>query len=634
MRNRRKTIVIPGSGVGASASPRLLTSFAALVGTCALVLAGCGSSPSDTKEETTSPAPETSSEEPTSDANALRSDMSDADLKKFIGDMSLEDKAGQLIWTHVYGQSGNDDAHGEDNQEMYGVDTPADAIGEVPLGGVLYFAWSDNTENPQQIAGLSRDLQEAATAHGAKIPLAITIDQEGGRVARITEGVTAFPGNMPLGATDSTDLARQQGKILGEELRELGINVDFAPVVDVNTNEKNPVIGVRSFGADPQLVSRLGAEFISGLQEFIGTSAKHFPGHGDTEVDSHLGLPSVTYDRDTLATHLRPFRAAIDAGVDIVMSAHVVIEAIDPDLPSTLSPKILTDLLRDEMGFDGVISTDAIDMDALAENFSHEEIVVKSLEAGADVLLNSKHPRQTLHDILRAVSEGKISEERIDESVMRILQFKRDRGIFDWDSVIASEADLTSDAHRARAKKHGKVAREIARQSLTVLWNKDVLPRKDVVGDTFFLTGMDEDGLKVVAGQLRDEGAKTIVHPLNAEGPTAEEIAYLPQAASGANVAVVLTNNARDTAQVDVVNKLAEAGGMAVIVLGTGLPYEAADLGAADVYIAAYSHLPVSMMAAGDLLTGAFRPTGKLPVPVGSGDSGFKLGHGETFGQP
>lgn len=634
MRNRRKTIVIPGSGVGASASPRLLTSFAALSVTCALVLAGCSSSPSDTKEETTSPAPETSSEETSSDASALRSDMSDADLEKFIGDMSLEDKAGQLIWTHVYGQSGDDAAHGEDNQEMYGVDTPADAIAEVPLGGVLYFAWSENTENPQQIAGLSHDLQQAASTHGAKIPLAITIDQEGGRVARITEGVTAFPGNMPLGATDSTDLARQQGKILGEELRELGINVDFAPVVDVNTNEKNPVIGVRSFGADPQLVSRLGAEFISGMQEFIGASAKHFPGHGDTEVDSHLGLPSVTYDRETLATHLKPFRAAIDAGVDIVMSAHVVIEAIDPDLPSTLSPKILTGLLRDEMGFDGVISTDAIDMDALAENFSHEEIVVKSLEAGADVLLNSKHPRQTLHDILDAVSQGKISEERIDESVMRILKFKRDRGIFDWDSAIVSDADLTSDEHQARAEKHAKVARDIARQSLTVLWNKDVLPRKDVVGDTFFLTGMDEDALKVVDGQLREKGVKTIVHPLNSEGPTDEEIAGLPQAASGANVAVVLTNNARDTAQVDVVKKLADAGGMAVIVLGTGLPYEAADLGAADAYIAAYSNLPVSMTAAGDLLTGAFGPTGKLPVPVGSGDSGFELGHGETYGQP
>lgn len=294
-----------------------------------------------------------------------------ARAQALLATMSQDEKIGQVLWTHVYGSSAQDETYADKNEDVFGpgVRTPAQAVSTFHLGGVLYFNWAHNVTTPTdpgQVAALSDGLQEAARTSGPKIPLAITIDQEGGLVARVRTSGTDVPGNMALGATGSTELARAQGQALGSELAAMGINVDFAPVLNVNTNAANPVIGVRSLGDDPEAVASLGAAQIEGLQsEGVSATAKYFPGHGDTQTDSHLGLPTVSYDRATLDTHLAPFRAAVKGGVDMIMTAHIVVEAIDPAHPATTSKAVLTDLLREEMGFTGLITTDAMDMEGV-----------------------------------------------------------------------------------------------------------------------------------------------------------------------------------------------------------------------------------------------------------------------------
>ena len=289
--------------------------------------------------------------------------------EQILAKMNLDQKVGQLLWTHVYGDSADDTTYASDNQAIFGpgVSTPAQAVKKYHLGGVLYFNWAHNfsSENTDvtKVAALSNGLQAAAKADG-NVPLGITIDQEGGMVSRVGAPATIFPGNMALGATGNQALAYSQGQVLGCEMRSLGINADFAPVLDVNTNPNNPVIGLRAISDDPNLVAQLGGAQIQGIQsQGVSATAKHFPGHGDADTDSHLGLPRVTYSRQVLNQHLVPFKTAISSGVDMIMTAHIVVDAIDPKLPATLSKPVLTGLLRQELGFTGVITTDALDME-------------------------------------------------------------------------------------------------------------------------------------------------------------------------------------------------------------------------------------------------------------------------------
>lgn len=268
------------------------------------------------------------------------------DTRSQLASMTLDQKIGQVLWTHVFGASADDASMARKNQLAFGDDvrTPAQAVQKYHLGGVLYFNWSGNIStptNPAAVAHLSNGLQEAART-SSTAPLAIAVDQEGGIVARITSPATEFPGNMALGAVNDPRAARAQGAVLGRELAALGINVDFAPDVDVNTNPANPVIGVRSMGDDPVRVGVLGVEQIRGIQSRgVAATAKHFPGHGDTQIDSHLGLPVVEYGRTTLERHLVPFRMAISAEVDMIMTAHIIVKTLDPTMPATLSKKVL-----------------------------------------------------------------------------------------------------------------------------------------------------------------------------------------------------------------------------------------------------------------------------------------------------
>ena len=424
------------------------------------------------------------------------------DIEAMIAGMTLDEKIGQMTWTHVYGSSADDASMAAKNQERYGVNTPAEVVEKYNLGGVLYFAWSGNTNNPQQVAGLSNGLQQTALREdGTGIPLAVTIDQEGGLVARIGPPATVLPGNMALGATADAGLAKAQGEILGSEMRAMGINVDFAPVLDLNSNPDNPVIGIRSMGEDPALVSALGVAQIDGIQAHnVGAAAKHFPGHGDTSVDSHYGLPTVTYDRATLNEHLKPFKAAIDGGVDMVMTAHIIVEAIDPEMPGTLSHKVLTGLLRDEMGFKGLVTTDALDMAAMAAEWPQEEIAVKAIQAGSDILLNSPDVDASFAGVRAAVESGEITETRLDESIRRILEWKVKRGVFE--QPMADPAAVDTSVGRAENLATAKL---ISDHAVTLLRNEgQVLPLKS--GSSVLMVGAGSAWPELAGPLLKDQG--------------------------------------------------------------------------------------------------------------------------------
>lgn len=262
----------------------------------------------------------------------------------------------------------------------------------------------------------------------------IAIDQEGGMVARIDhKRVSRIPGNMALGATGNPDYSYGVSRVSAEELLQLGINMNFAPCLDVNNNARNPVIGVRSFGEDPERVAEHGVAVIKAFQEKgLSAAAKHFPGHGDTNVDSHMGLATVEHDLDRLQqVELKPFIEAIRAGVDVIMTAHVIFPAIEPErIPATLSRSVLTGLLREDLAYDGIIVTDCLEMHAIAKFFGIGEGAVNAIEAGADVVLVS----HTLNDqieaieaVKHAVRTGRISEKTIDAAVTRILALKNKR---------------------------------------------------------------------------------------------------------------------------------------------------------------------------------------------------------------
>jgi beta-N-acetylhexosaminidase len=327
---------------------------------------------------------------------------------------------------------------------------------EFHVGHVILFA--RNVADPEQVAELVRELQSTARSAGHDAPLLVAVDQEGGRVARLREPWTVWPPPRAIGRAGSAEKARRVGAALAAELRACGIGLDFAPVVDVDTNPRNPVIGDRSFGADPDVVGRLGAALIQGLQDGgVAACAKHFPGHGDTEVDSHVGLPVVDHSRSRLEdVELRPFRAAIGAGVATVLTAHILFREIDPGRPASLSPELTEGLLRKELGFAGTIVTDDLEMKAVATQWTPGQLAVGAARAGADVLVFSRDPGsqvEAIEGLIRAVETGEIPFKEMEAAEGRVARLKERflAGYRDPDPKAATLAAGSAE-HRALAE--------------------------------------------------------------------------------------------------------------------------------------------------------------------------------------
>src|SRR5947209_2537145 len=304
-----------------------------------------------------------------------------------------------------------------------------DLIQRYHVGNILLF--SRNVRDTRQVLELTQSLQTIAKEAGQPYPLLIAIDQENGLVQRLGEAATVFPGNMALGAIGSDEIAYQVALATGRELQALGINMNLAPVVDVNNNPANPVIGVRSFGEDPHLVARLGSAMVKGYAAAgILSCLKHFPGHGDTAVDSHLALPMIPHILQRLETlELVPFRSGIEAGAECVMIAHIAFPALaeQDNLPATLSRAIVQNLLREQLGFDGIIISDCLEMQAISDIFGTEPAAVMALQAGIDlVLVSHNYPQQrgSIEAIQAAIQAGELSPQTIAQAAERILKHK------------------------------------------------------------------------------------------------------------------------------------------------------------------------------------------------------------------
>jgi beta-N-acetylhexosaminidase len=475
------------------------------------------------------------------------------------------------------------------------VDTPAEVVEKYHLGGVIFFAWSGNTDSPAQIRELSISLQDVAGEQRWGVPLHLAIDQETGIVARMLEPAAVFPGAMALGAARDEALAAEVFDVTARELDAVGVNMNFAPVLDVNTNPQNPVIGVRSFGERPDLVGGLGTAAVGAMQDAgVSATIKHFPGHGDTDVDSHFGLPWVTYDREELMdVHVAPFAEAVDAGADAVMTAHMVVEAIDPEMPATLSDKVLTGLLREDLGFDGLIVTDALEMAALAEFWDSDEIAVMALQAGADVLLMPDDMDLAYEGVLEAVRSGEISRRRIDESVLRILQTKHDRGLFD-DPYPGHDLDLVgSEPHQAAAEAAGE------RATTLVANDAGLLPLDAAALDSALVTGWGVGTTRTLADLVAAKGLEVEVMETGAN-PGDEEVSEVAEAAEEHDLVIVSTMSAAfapAAGQQNLVDAVHDSG-TPTVVLAVRNPYDIANLPQVETYLATYSFRPVSLRGA------------------------------------
>ena len=488
------------------------------------------------------------------------------------------------------------------------------------VGGVVLFRHK-NMGNLAELRGLTSDLQRAAAESGQP-PLLIAADQEGGQLIAVDQ-TTPFPGNMALGATGSERLTYKVGRAIGKELSAVGINIDFAPVCDVNSNPLNPVIGTRSFGEDPKLVARLSAALIRGLQSSgVAATAKHFPGHGDTSSDSHRGAPIVRHAAKRIrSVELLPFRAAVDAGVRLVMTAHIVMPALNGgsnELPATLSPEILRDLLRRKMRFSGVIVSDALDMHAMEQGSGYIAETMAAVAAGIDLLLfnhDLSRVEPACSNLVQAARRELLSANDIHASARRILALK---------NLIKRQPQESLGV--IGCQEHLGLAQEVARKSITLV--------RDTVRQLPLRVGPEE---KIAVALPRPEDltpadTSSYVKPALAEAlrsyhprvdefsfgmsPAAEEIGALCERLAKYDVVIVGTINATaNPAQANLVKKLIKQN-TRLITVALRMPYDLAAYPEASTYVCTYSILPPAMEALAEGLFGHITFTGTLPVTI------------------
>lgn len=553
--------------------------------------------------------------------NGSCANESSADLSA----MTLRHKIGQMLHCGFHGYEPGEDI--------------ARLIRERHIGGVILFA--RNVRDVRQVAAMNAEFQRIAMEAGVP-PLTIAIDQEGGMVARLTEGVALMPGNMAIAAGGEPQAAYEAARVTGEELRALGVNLNYAPVLDVNVNPGNPVIGVRSYGESPELVGDYGVRAIRGLQEAgVTATAKHFPGHGDTDVDSHLDLPTITHGRERIyGIELAPFVRAIEAGIDAIMSSHIYFPSFETEKrPVTLSRSVLTGLLREELGFDGVIMTDCMEMKAIADHYGTVAAAVLAVEAGADcVLISHRHDLQeeAIEALVAAVESGRLSEARIDESVKRLLAMKRKRGVTaDEVTTVADEAYYAGEAFRGvGGSEHRETARRISEASVTLVKaDAGTLPlrreRTLVIGvQAVAVSEVDESvDLPVTLGQaIAAHGVeveeRTVA--LDQVGANAEELIRLAAGGDFRQVVIGTYNASFRPEQSALVRAILDAG-VKPVVVALRNPYDITAFPDVPAYLATYESRPLALQSAAKVLAGVIEANGRTPVtihpdyPVGSG---------------
>ena len=578
-------------------------------------------------------------------------------IAEVLAGMTLEQKVSQLVMPAI--RTWGTDENAVPVTELN--DALKDAIKTYQFGGIILFA--QNTADAAQTAQLTTAIQEANAAGDATCALFIGVDQEGGMVARIGDG-TQMPGNMALGATGDPSYARKAAGIIGEELSCMGLNVDFAPVLDVNSNPSNPVIGIRSFSDDPKVVAAFGKEYLAGLheQKVIG-AIKHFPGHGDTDTDSHSGLPSIDKSHEELRKlEWIPYQECL-GDADMVMTAHIEFPQIEQEtsvsketgeeifLPATLSQTMITDILREELGFEGVVVSDALEMKAISEHFDKTDAAKRMILAGVDLQLMPVSMRDEqeiaemgayLNSIVEAVRSGEIPQEQIDASVTRILRLKQKYGLL---SKEAMGAAVSEGIASVGSRQHHKAEWEIASAAVTMpKCEGHVLPlaagsetvvlipdESQTLSVAYAAEKLQRDGILPSAGLIRavcyakrnaSEAADLIGNAQNVIGIFAlrSQKELDPKSEAGAGSAFL-----------DAAILAAHAKGLPFVLISAQLPYDIARFGDADAILACYNakgmeELPAegkknkqygpNLPAAIYALYSDRMPTGALPVSV------------------
>ena len=534
-----------------------------------------------------------------------------------LATLTVRDKAAQMVWPTVWG-------------DFVAIDHPQWSRVEQWIRDEKVGGFTMSVGSPLDIAAKLNAMQRISG-----IPLLIGADLEYGAGMRARGGyfmpggyelggAVAFPPQMALGATRDTALAYRQGEITAIEGRALGIHIDYAPVLDVNNNPANPVINTRSYGADPDLVAAMGAAFVRGIQAngMIATG-KHFPGHGDTEVNSHLALPVVAASRQRLdSVELVPFRQAVRAGIGAIMSFHGAMPALDPSNdPGTLSHVVLTDVLREELGFSSMIISDAMDMRGVLDRYGAREAAIRAVAAGADVLIQPLDVGETIAAVVAGVTSGRYSEARLDSSARRILRLKERLGLH-------RSAEVSLDSVRVAVGRieHHAAANEIAERSITLVRDSaGIVPlrRGSRVVSVTFARRSD-----YLAGRTFDAELRTVFPELRSEFIDADEPdARLERVLAGARDAdaVIIgsyVSHAWNATTVEAPRAFADfvkragAGGARVMVIAFGNPYQLQQIPEVPGYLVAWGGLPISQRAAAYAVSGRSAIGGRLPISI------------------
>lgn len=556
----------------------------------------------------------------------------ETDVDKLLGKMSLRDKVEQMMLISYRKWDGVAEESASDSEDVAPVnvtelnDVMKEDFKTHHYGGVLLFG--ENFVDAEQTINLISSMQNSNLAGGG-IPLLVSIDQEGGNVARLSFGTTGV-GNMALAATGDPQNARTMAGIYGKELSLLGINVDFAPVVDINNNPNNPVIGVRSFSEDPEIVSEYAVEYMDGLHDGgVISSLKHFPGHGNTDTDSHTGFPCIDASYDELKEfELIPFKKAIDAGADMVMTAHIQYPQIETEtstsistgeevyIPATMSHRILTEILRGDLGFEGVVVTDALDMQAITDNFAPDDVMRMTINAGANlIMLPPIHSEAQYGDVCKMVEaavklaeEGTIDEEKINDSVRRILTLKSKYGLLEKNDFEVNEDRINEAVSGVGSAENRETAMNIANKALTLVKNdSDAFPIKTAADETTLILFSNSCGSRIGTGDLvrkmlKEKGVITgdsqIVTMVNDKdnakacieaAEAADHCILVSRAYNVTNLDPADTSEGFSTSVFDKILENLHKKGKTAVVVSCQLPYDAARFENADALLACYN---------------------------------------------
>jgi len=531
--------------------------------------------------------------------------------------MTLRDEAAQLVFIPFYGTSPN--SQSREYRKFVRL------IQQSKIGGLILVNWANGRTTqkaePYALAAFLNRMQRLA-----KVPLLVSADFERGASMRVND-TTPFPHAMAFGAAGDPELARYEGVVTAREARALGVHWVFYPVADVNNNPDNPVINNRSFGENPQAVAAMVKAFIEGAhadkKNYVLATAKHFPGHGDTAVDTHLNLATITADRDRLEhVELVPFRAAIEAGVDSIMTAHIAVPALAPaDLPATLAPQILTNLLRNEMGFKGLVVTDALEMGGIAKGYNSGEAAVLAVEAGADVLLMPPDPDAAIKGLVAAVENGRLSRRRLEESVIKILSAKERMGLEKKRTVDVEAIGDVIDSPEANEK-----AQEVADRAVTLVRNENNLIPLAAPEKACYLVlpeGRYSTEGQMFAQELRKRvpnASVTTLDPSMTREALDDAVRKLPACDDYFVAAFSSAAAYRGTVGLSgdlshVVESLVDSG-KPVALIALGNPYLLRSFPKVSAYLATFSTVPASEFAAIRALFGEINITGRLPVTI------------------